>query len=540
MRTRTQIALTAAALAALLAAPVDSSSPAGRALVAPALAQQKGGPTPEELAAEWDKAQERACTESAKKYEGLYKWCNDKKLAWTGITVRRLVLRYDPQNEEVRKFVGYMKAPDGVWLRNDARRDAIREEADIEDPKAQKFPDKLKATNKSVVDIWKNLANKAKKNGETDAANAEAWKTKAASAWERVLQTDSANEEAHKALNHPKYGGRFVRPEAVPFLKVRDERKSGGQKRAQLAVKTQVVDIDGVFKSAGLTGGGAKGEFVTVDTSHGKDVAVRIVQWAERALEDFVVVYGIDADAKNRLPINRLDFVKDKPEIERLSQAGGWPAEKIQQYSKYFGGWQVVAGEFGKITSSGVDADDSAIHQMGHSIGLVMRSMAVQEFGSPSNDMEDWLQETIAYDLSRRLTGTVITQCGDFGKYGMEIEPQVDKDIWIEMARQNVEYDDDVPLSQLWRKKISDQNLRAPEKVKGYAFLQFLFESDPEKARTFVKMAAAQGTPKATLAVFGEGDGPAPDPTMTGPQVEGYGAMEALDAKYREWILKSW
>jgi len=431
-----------------------------------------------------------------------------------------------------------MKTPDGHWIRNDARRDAIREEADIEDPKAQKFPDKLASADKSVVGTWKSLAQKAKKNGELDVANAEAWKTKAAVAWERVLQIDPANTEAHTALAHPKFGGKFVRPEAMPFLKVRDERKQGGQKRANMPFKAEVMDMDGLVKAAGLTGGAAKSEHVVINTVHGKDVAVRLAIWAERAAEDFVMIYGVDPDVKNRLPINRLDVVKEKSELEKVSAAGGWEAAKVAEFSKHFGGWQVVAGQFVNTCSAGADADDSVIHRMGHSLGDAMRNMAIQEVGSPSAGMEDWLQETIAYDLSRRLTGTVLTQCGAFGKYGMDMEPRMDKDIWIEMARRLVEYDDDVPLAQLWRKSLQEQNLRGQEKVKGYAFVQFLFESDVEKARQFMKIAAAQGTPRATVAVYGEGDGSAP--STSGATGEGVAAMDALDAKYREWIIKSW
>lgn len=538
MQNRTRIVLTAASLAALAAllagSPADSSLP----LVSPAFAQQQVNP--EELAADWDKSHKSALAESAKKYEGFYKWCLDKKLAFQAINVRRLVLRYDPENEEVRKFVGYMKTPDGQWIRNEARRDAIREEADIEDPKAQKFPDKENSTDKAVLGIWKALAGKAKKYGDLDAANAEAWKAKAALAWERVLQIQSENEEAHKALGHPKFGGKYVRPEAVPFLKVRDERKQGGQKRANMAIKTQVIEIDGVFKAAGLTGGAAKGEFITVNTVHGKDIAVRVATWAERALEDFVQIYGVDPEIKNRLPITRLDFVKEKPEMERLSKAGGQlPDAEIQRLVKEFGGWSVQTGEFASTVSAGADGDDSAIHRMGHSIGLALRNMAVQEFGSPQgNDLEDWLQETLAYDLSRRLTGTVISQCGAFGKYGRDTEVRLDKDLWIEMARKQVEYDDDVPLAQLWKKSLPEQNLRAPEKVKGYAFVQFLFESDTEKARQFIRLASCQGTPRAVLAVYGEGS-PAPEGGTVDASVA-VAAMDALDAKYREWILKSW
>jgi hypothetical protein len=309
--------------------------------------------------------------------------------------------------------------------------------------------------------------------------------------------------------------------------------------------------MDGLMKAANIPGGAAKSEHVVINTVHGKDVAVRLAIWAERTMEDFVQIYGADPDIKNRISVNRLDIVKEKGELEAVSRAGGWEAARIQEFSKYFGGWQVQAGQYVSTCSAGEDADDSTIHRVGHGLGDALRNMAIQEFGSPSPGMEDWLQEVIAYDMSRRLKGTVLTQCGTFGKYGMDLAPRLDKDIWIEMARQLVEVDDDVPLQHLWKKTLQDQNLRAPEKVKGYALVQYLFESDTEKARTFMKLAAAQGTPRATLAVYGEGGdggGGGGDGEEAGGGGGGGGgdmsianaAMDALDAKYREWILKSW
>jgi hypothetical protein len=532
MRTGRTLILTTLAAAGLTAVLCSPASPGG-AILAPAFAQQK--PTPEELAADFEKELQTKTRESAKTYESLYKWCWDKKLSYTAINVRRLVLRYDPENEEVRKFVGYAKTPDGQWIRNEARRDAIREEADIEDPKAQKFPEKMISTDKKVAGMWKALAQKAKKNGELDPANAATWTTKSAECWERVLQIDSTNEEAHKSLGHPKFAGKYVRPEAVPYLKTRAERKEGGQKRAQLGFPTQPVEVDGVFKGGGLTGAGAKSDHYLVNTVHGKDVAARLATWAERSLKDFIEVYGTAEDIKDRLPWNRYDIVKDKEEMKRMSQSGGWDAARIEQYAKYFGGWGIVPGERASMNSAGMDADDHIIHYNGHALVVAMRNMAVQDVGQPNEGIEDWLFESLAYDITRRLTGTTVTTCGAFGKYGMDMEPNPAKDIWIELAKRQVEYDDDVPLTRLWKCSHEKQDLKGPETVKGYAFIQFLFESDVEKARKFCWIASAQGTPRAVLAVYSEGD--AGGGTQDNPA---YGAMEKLDAKYREWILKSW
>ena len=525
MRMTKKLALTTLAVLALAAGRTGIGVHTGVSVADPSARAYAGEVKPEELAAEWDKQHDRVLANSAKNYESLYKWCMDKKLSFTAINVRRLVLRYDPGNEEVRKFVGYAKTPgdpwDGTWIRNEARRDQIREEADIEDPKAQKFPEKLAYYDKKVINDWRGLAGKAKKNADADSANADAWKKKMTIAYERVLQVDGSNEDAHKSLDHPKFAGKYVRPEAVPFLKVRDERKQGGQKRAAMPFKAEATDMQGLLPKSGLTGGAAKSEHYVVNTVHGKDVALRLVVWGERTLEDFVEIYGYPAEIKERLPFNRYDVVKDKDELGKVMKAAGWKDADIAYFQKYFGGTSLEPGERVATCSAGADADDHIIHYSGHALALAARNMAIQDVGDPNESVEDWLFESVAYDVTRRLTGTAVTTCGAFGKYGTDIEPNVNKDIWMELAKRQVEYDDDVPLSRLWKCKHENQDLRGPETVKGYAFLQFLFESDVEKGRRFVWTALAQGTPKAVDAVYGI-------------------PMDQLDAQYRDWIIKSW
>lgn len=513
----TSRALVLTAAAALAAAGVLCGAP-GAAGPADAWAQQQ----PPDLAGDWDKAWDRAATDSAKAYESLFKWCMDKKLNFTAINVRRWVLRYEPHNEEVRKYVGYAKGADGSWVRNDARRDQIREEADIEDPKAQKYPEKEGQTHKKVAGLWKGLAQKAKKNGEAEAANAAAWKEKADRAWNKVLQVDSSNEEAHKALNHPKFANKYVRPEALKYLKVREERKQGGLKRANLKPKTEPAEFSPLLARAGFAGGAARGQHITVSTVHGKDVATRVCEWGEKTILDFTEIYGPPAEVAERMPYNNYDYVKDKEELRKLFTAVGWKAPEIERFLKHFsstGGLE--AGRWTAAADAGVSSDDLIIHKTGEALAHALRNMSIQELGSPNEDLEDWLQESIAYDMTRRMTGTTLWICGAFGKYGQDIEPRPDKDIWIELAKRQVEVDDDVELSRLWKCKHQNQDIKGPETVKGYAFLQFLFESDVEKARQWVKTAVAQGTPKAVDTVYGV-------------------TMDELDRQYREWIVKSW
>lgn len=519
MRPMTKLALTTLAVLALAAGGAGLGVPAG----APVARAWAADPTPEELAAEWDKQHARVRTEAAKAYESLYKWCIEKRLSFTAINARRLVLRYDPENEEVRKFVGYAKTPDGMWIRNEARRDAIREEADIEDPKAQKFPDRLASADKKVIGLWKGLADKAKANADKlDVANADAWKKKAEMAWERMLQVDGGNEAAHKALGHPKFGGKYVRPEAIPYLKVRDERKQGGQKRAAMPFPTQPGDMSPLMTQCGLTGGAAKSEHFIVSTVHGKDVATRVAQWGERTMADFVANYAPPAEIGERMQGVRFSYANqgDREALKKLLLAGGWAPAEVEQKIKHIAGAS-AGGEAVACASPGADSDDHISHFSAHLLANTLRNMAMGEIGSPNEGIEDWLDESIAYDMTRRLMGTTHWKCIAFGDYGNDIEPSPDKDIWIELAKRLVEYDDDVPLSRLWKLKRKDQQIRGPETVKGYAFLQFVFESDVEKGRAFVRTALVAGTPKAVESVYGV-------------------TMDELDAQYREWIMKSW
>lgn len=558
MKAKTQLVLVSGAVGALCAfafAPVvpeperAASEPApavaalperpllGRVrevLVGEAVAQQQ----PVDLAADWAKQESRAMDDAAKEYEKLFKWCVDKALENTGNMVRRKVLRYQPGNEEVRKYFGYMRTPDGHYVINDNRREQLRETVDIEDPKATDFAKKVAATDKKVVGFFKGLAQKAKKNASepTEAANAAAWKEREVRSWNRVLEVDKGNEEAHKSLGHPKYEGRYVSPFALEFLKVRAERKASGLKIAQSTPSVKAVEPDGLFKAATLTGGGADSAHIKINTTYGKDVAMRLAQWAERALEDFCTMYAVTPEAKTRLPINRFDVVKDKSEHEKLLRSAGWDEPKIKKYMEHFSGMSAQSGEFSTHNSGQADADDMVMHQTGHAIVAVARGLAVQEHGSPNDDLEDWLRESISYDITRRLTGTTFTTCGAFGKYGNNATPRPNQDIWIELARMQVEIDDDVPLSRLWKLKIDNQEIRGPETVKGYAFVQYLFEHDAEKARKFVQVALAQGTPAAAAAVFGDLAGASGTATTDGTNP----LLDALDAKYREWILKSW
>ena len=77
--------------------------------------------------------------------------------------------------------------------------------------------------------------------------------------------------------------------------------------------------------------------------------------------------------------------------------------------------------------------------------------------------------------------------------------------------------------------KTTNVDFHGPETVKGYAFLQFVFEKDAELAKKFIWHAFADGTAKAVKDIY-------PDDDANADAVK---SMAKLDAEYREWILKT-
>ena len=253
-----------------------------------------------------------------------------------------------------------------------------------------------------------------------------------------------------------------------------------------------------------------------------------------------------------------MNLVKDINEWEQVLKKGisnPWPAGQIQRYKAAgLTGVGIGPGERIQTTSPGRDVDDIMMNVIVSSaVARAARSMAVADVGSgPIDDVEDWLWQSMGYDVTRRVTGTAITVWGAFGKYGKQISPKPGQDVWIELARMQVELDDDVPMTSLYRFSLQEQQFNGPATVKGYAFLQFLFEKDVKKAQDFVWRALAKGTPQAAVEVYGEevlGAPPPPPPTtdaskspeqmraLNPTQEE---VLRGLDRMYAEWCRHAW
>lgn len=507
-------------------------------------------PEQEDPVAEWTKRWEKALKDAANSYVKVAKKYDDK-LEATAAYTRRFALRYAPDDDDLRKFLGYEKQPltdspeKTAWVRNDIRRDQINAMSDLADPKTTKYAADLSAAHKSVANAFVGLAKKAAEFGAAkDASAAGDWPNKAKMAWERVLEVDEMMtikdasisklaEEAHKALGNPKYEGKYVTPFKRQYLKARDERKQAGQKHNSLNIKIDAVEPDGTFTSAGLSGAGAKGPHMTINTTHGKDVAAKLALDCEKGLVDLVEIYGFPEAIKDRIGLTKINIVKDEAEWRQLLVKGaGWKDAEVQRYvDAHMGGTGTRRGDYAQHSSGGADSQDMCMALTVNQATLTTMGAARADLGSSVQEgIDEWLLYSMGYDVTKRVLGTALTTWGAFGRYGDAVEPRPGEDKWVELARRLVVMDDDVPLKVLPTLKLDEKDFGGPQTIKGWAFLQFVFEKDAERAKKFIWNALANGTAQAVATVYPDNeDNPTPEKSMA-----------KLDEEYRTWILKAW
>ena len=296
------------------------------------------------------------------------------------------------------------------------------------------------------------------------------------------------------------------------------------RREARIAAARELVE-------AGLAGGGAKSTHIVINTTHGKDIALSLAASFEKGLNDLVAVVGLPETAKERVPLKRLILVKDEEEWKKVMAKGlKFTAAEVQRYVDAHLLGTGRGGDYVTPRGANASADDFCMNIGTLNTFEASLPLAVADVGGDQRRAEDWLGQSVAYDVTQRVNGTKDTHWGAFGRYGDTIDAPPGQDKWIELARRQVISDDDVPLAQLYKKKLDQQELKGPDLVKGWAFLQFLYEDDKESGKKFVWNALAKGTPAACAAVY-------PDSTDSSDPGK---AMEAIDARYREWILKAW
>lgn len=461
----------------------------------------------EDPVADWDKKFDKALEKAADYHEKLAKWCNGNGLEWTGTIVLRGVFKYLPEHEETRAYFGYDKRG-GRWIQSDLRRDEFRTQfIDDEDPNGKKFRTNLSKMTEKIAKDFRALAAKAEKDAEDPefSGSAAALRERAKKAWWVVLRlrpdrgeekgmykyTLKYQDEAHKSLGHPKFEGEYVTPFALKHRERRAERVRRGKEINATDPAVEEATPEGPFAAAGLTGGSTKSEHVTSHSSNGKEVAARICKAAEKSIADALATYQFPEEVKDRLGLRTMYNVKPvendhHAEWKRFLKAAGWPDGDIERYREAGltgvggGGWRI------QITSTGPEVEDNAINVYNQQCAQAAAQIAGQSVGRTLPGPEDWLWQSMGYDATMRINDTAITVWGAFGKYGQNVRARPGENVWIQLARQQVELDDDVPMSVLFPKTLENQEFKGREIVKGYAYLQFLFESDPDKAREFI------------------------------------------------------
>jgi hypothetical protein len=500
----------------------------------------------EDPAAAWQQRWDKTLKDAATEYDKLSKKY-EEKLEYSSAYLRRFVLRYQPDEPATRDFLGYKREKDkdgaDIWVRYDVRRDQINELTDLADPKRTKFGADHLDLQKKIVGWFKSLARKAAENATAKDISPDAakeWKAKEAMAWERVLQIDEGKpelvkdmDEAHKALGHPKYEGKLVSPFKLQYLKARAERKKAGEKTAGTKITgVEAVECEGMFVTAGMAGGGAKSAHFVVNTIYGKEVAIRLVQNCEKAMNDLIEVYGFPPDIRDRISL-KFNIIKheDAAFHQFLEKGAGWKPAEVQKYLDHHLSGTSAKGEHVSMSQGGADADDLVMNTIAsHLVPRAAQANARADLGSATNgELDDWLWLAMGYDVTKRVLGTALTTWGGFGRYGEAIEPRPGEDKWLELARRLVINDDDTSISKLAKLEFDRQEFKPKPQIKAWALLQFVFEKDPEKAKKFVWHVLAEGTPAAVAAIYPN--------DLDSPDVEK--SMESLDAEYREWIVKA-
>ena len=174
------------------------------------------------------------------------------------------MLRYLPDDEENRAFLGYIKEKlnDGTenwkWVRNDVRRDQINELSDFDDPKATKYAKELGDADKKVQSWFKGLAKKATENGAAKDASADAkWPEEGPA---RVGAGPRGRRQPHEqgrrggaqGAQPPEVRGQVRRAAQAGVRQGARRAQEVGREDRRAGAEGDAVEPDGTFVTAGL------------------------------------------------------------------------------------------------------------------------------------------------------------------------------------------------------------------------------------------------------------------------------------------------
>jgi hypothetical protein len=470
----------------------------------------------------WDRRFVKAGEFAADSYTKLAKWAERSGLPRSASRARRRVLLLAPDHEKTRALLGYERKKEGGWVWPEAKRQAIRELTDDNEEKAGDFPRRLRLADRRVADRFRTLGKTAEFRIESEPARMEAWNDRLFRAFEKVLTVYPDDQAAREILGHPEFEGRRVDPKAYPFLKMRKIRRDAGRAAARLEFEILEMGRDRALSKVGVTAAVARSRHFTLATTWGPERAGQLALAAERALAELLRVNRFPFEIADRNTLKTIYILKDKPELrEFLKNLTDWDDDRITRQLKRFTNAYFRPGAVAEHIEAEPRMIDGVMNYACRTTVRAARRYFVEELeeGADPPKLEAWLRETLVSDVLKRLTGDSLTTFSEVPRYAHERRDTKGQDRWMTLARERVESDDDVPLARLPHHRLID--LDGAAAVKGYAFLQYLFERSPERARAFVKAALVHGSAPAAKAVYKR-------------------TLAELDAGYRAWVLLTW
>jgi len=449
------------------------------------------GATVDELRAQFVK-KSAAC---GKELADLAKWCERKKHAGAAARFRGAALWFRPDDKKLRKSLGWTRNGD-AWEWPEPARSKFRAAAlDTPLPAGDDFAKQLAKTRAKGVKRLLALAKDAVAPPAASDDVTEAMDAIRAETLALALRLDPSRDDVRKALGHTKHEGRLVHPDGVEYLESRAESRVRGTEVAQRAAGAEMVD--GATAGA-LPRAATDSLWMTCATSASlaKSVAERATQ-VVRVLED---VYGMP-DAF-RFHIERRDFVLVENEDQRMNV--------LQQFQRR-GDRMLVRTEdktlvrFGKMGLLILEPDADEATQVACAaaarVGVAtLFTIVFDEAEEATRKPEAWVQDAMTMDVLERALGTIHPTLGIELRKAKSGSRRSGAD-WLERARVQFDHGDDPSMAQV--AAAGPWKIGSHELAKGYAFLRFVFESEPEKASEFALGALVFGAEAAAKDLFG-------------------------------------
>jgi len=463
--------------------------------------------------AEWDASFARAVRDRSRKLAGFAKACDRDKLPALAWLLRQEALRWTPDDGDLRAKLGYVRVGE-TWEKNPVVREGLRKLEDTaRDRVLRKIEKRIKSFRASAVRRFRGLAGQAASGAE--AGDEPGWKKRVERAWRQVLVAVPDDKRAHEALGSKRIDGRFILPEWQPHLRVRRERLEAGRKRAALEFEAREILPDGPMSASGVNCGAARSGPVTVYSEFGRDTAKQTVIWLRRAYVDIEAEYGFPETIWLVMGKRTFYSVKSRTGCHQVLTRGfAWSDEKAGSQLDFASGAYPAEGSFVSWDPSVESATDACIQVLCRALARYRQVQVTRDESAP-DDVEPWFLEALTLDVVVRLTGRALNNFVQKEHYRDEQRDMPLLNQWAAIASMRVLRDNDISMATLH--KLRFNQLEEDEMAKGFTYLHFLFERDPDAARAFVGKMLATDTPTAIKKTYGK-------------------SLEEMDREYAEWV----